>query len=135
MSDWLAEESDAPAVLMVDDNLVMVKQVIQVLSPHGLNCHWARSSDEAKRILKLNRVDLVIADIRLPSMNGIELARWLRVQTGYQDLPVLFFTAASDRPTIEAATRIANVDYLLRPLRPAQFCERVLKHIRPQNQR
>ncbi|MFN0060020.1 MAG: response regulator [Planctomycetota bacterium] len=130
MSEWLPEESETPAVLVVDDNLVMVKQVIQVLTPHGINCHWAHSSSEAKRIVRLNRIDLVIADIRLPALNGIELATWLRAEECYRELPVLFFTAASDRATIEEAARIPNVDYLLRPLRPAQFCERVLKHIR-----
>lgn len=127
---WLNDDRDQPGVLLVDDNMVVVKLVIQTLTPYSLRCHWARTTEEARQILQVFPVDLVISDIRLPFMNGIELAQWIRKQPGISDIPVLFFTSSSDRSTIQSAASVRDVDYLLKPLRPRVFCERVLKLIK-----
>lgn len=126
---WLHDDREQPGVLLVDDNMVVVKLVIQTLAPYNLRCHWARSTAEARQILQVFPIDLVIADIRLPFMNGIELARWIREQPGISEIPVLFFTSAADRQTIQTAAAVRDVDYVLKPLRPRVFCERVLRLI------
>ncbi len=127
--DWLAGDESNSAILVVDDNMVMVKLVIQTLAPCGLTCHWAKTADEARQILKAYPIDLLISDIREGFLDGVGLGSWARQQDRYRSLPIVFFTACNDRDTIQAAASLGNVDYVLKPLRPAAFCERVLKRL------
>ncbi|MCA8961088.1 MAG: response regulator [Planctomycetes bacterium] len=126
--DW--PDRDSPtSVLVVDDNLVMVKLLIQTLAPHGLTCHWAKTVDEAQHILNAYDIRIVISDIRQGFLDGVGLGRWIRNHPRTMDLPIVFFTSCSDRSTIQAAAALGNVDYVLKPLRPAAFSERILKRL------
>ena len=127
--EWLDGDGAQRSVLVVDDNMVMVKLMVQTLTPHGLKCHWAKTVEEAKQIFNVYPIDLLISDIRTGFLDGVGLARWARARTESPDLPVVFFTSCNDRPTIQAAASLGNVDYVLKPLRPLAFSERVLRRL------
>ena len=126
---WLARDESQPSILVVDDNMVMVKLMIQTLAPYELTCHWAKTVAEARQILQAYPIHMLITDIRDGFLDGVGLAQWAREQESYADLPIVFFTACNDRHTIQSAASIGNVDYVLKPLRPAAFCERVLRRL------
>lgn len=132
---WIDPTGHEPAVLVVDDNLVVVKLMIQTLSPYGVRCHWVRSVEEAQEVLGAFHVDLVIADIRPPLTDGIALAHWIRAQRAIADVPIVFFTSVNDRETIRAAASIPNVDYVLKPLRRKIFCERIFRKLTENRER
>jgi CheY-like chemotaxis protein len=70
---------DKVCILVVDDNNQSVEIMMSVLSGFGArNLLSCNSADEAKTILKRNRVDLLLTDAEMPGENGYELVRWLR---------------------------------------------------------
>lgn len=114
-----------PAVLVVDDNPVALKVLCTALSRGHYDLHSASSGIEAKRILSKQRIDLVILDILMPGMTGLEFATWMRESEKHCDVPIIFFTAVSDKETIRSAASLGNVDYLLKPLRSRLLLERI----------
>lgn len=83
-----------PTVLLVDDrrtNLVCLKAVLE---PAGYRLHSATSGAMALGMCRTNRFDIVLLDVLMPGMDGIELAERLRATPSTKDVPLVFVTAA-----------------------------------------
>lgn len=81
-------------ILVVDDDPLLLDLLLETLKTIGYDPVGASSGDEALSLLDRNSIDLVITDIKMPGMNGIELAR--RVRTINHDIPVIFITGVYD---------------------------------------
>lgn len=112
---------DKPAalrVLIVDDEAPARSRLRDLLGDIAPSCAnvvvgMAANGVEALRLLEAEHADVVLADIRMPAMDGVELARHLARRT--PPLPVIFVTAY-DQYAVEAF-ELAAVDYLLKPVR------------------
>jgi len=104
----------APArVLVVDDEQAITSVVSKALRREGLVCEVASSGEEAVHVFERGGFDLVITDIRMPGMSGIELARTIK---GREPLiPVIIMTAFAEVDSAVEAVRLAADDYLLKP--------------------
>ena len=100
-------------VLVVDDEANMRRVLEIMLARRGFKTFAAANGREASEFLGAQSVDLVISDLRMPDMNGIELLRKLR-ETG-NEVPLIMITAQGTIESAVEAMRLGACDYLLRP--------------------
>ncbi len=118
-------------ILVVDDEPHITNVVALKLSNAGYEVREAFDGEEALQILTDGAFDLVISDVQMPYMDGIELCRALMTKTSTRELPVVLLTARGY--TVEQAdvesTRIADV--MAKPFSPRQILEKVIELIGP----
>ena len=85
------------SVLIVEDDGDLRQAVAELIEDQGYTCRHARDGIEAMTALSLERPDLLIADLLMPVMSGIDLLARLREHPSYSDIPVIAMTAANDR--------------------------------------
>ncbi|MDX2009836.1 MAG: response regulator [Myxococcaceae bacterium] len=114
-------------VLVVDDNVVNVKVAEGLLQRLGLTTGSAQNGAEALERLAVERFDLVLMDLQMPVLDGLEATRQLRARG--DQTPVLALTASA-MPEDLAACRAAGMqDCLTKPLRMANLIQAVLAHV------
>jgi DNA-binding NtrC family response regulator len=101
-------------ILVVDDDARIRESLSRVLSAAGTEVCAIGSAEEALGILGEVRPDLVISDVRMPGLDGLELLRLLRERK--PDVDVALMTAYDDLPTAAAAMREGAADFLVKPL-------------------
>ncbi len=100
-------------VLVVDDEANMRRVLEIMLARRGFKTCSAADGREAYELLRTQTVDLVISDLRMPGMNGIELLKQLRAHGN--DVPLIMITAQGTIESAVEAMRLGACDYLLRP--------------------
>lgn len=108
-------------LLIVDDEANLLRAVAAVLRNERFEINTARNGREALVSVAANQPDLIVSDVRMPEMSGIELARRLRTTPSYSLIPIVFLTAKSDiNDRIEGFR--AGVDaYLTKPFEPNEL--------------
>lgn len=100
-------------ILIVDDDRLLQNSLKNILS-ENYDTLIAGSGEEALRLLKKNAIDLVLLDIRLPGMDGIETLREIRLIK--QDLSIIMMTAYEDIKTVITSMKMGAHDFLVKPL-------------------
>jgi DNA-binding NtrC family response regulator len=108
-------------VLVVDDDDAVRETIAETLEEEGFDVATASGAESALAALARTRPDVVLSDIRMPGMGGLELLDLLRARA--PDVDVLLMTAYEDMPTIARAMRDGAFDFLVKPLRPDQLLE------------
>jgi CheY-like chemotaxis protein len=83
--------------LIVEDDSDLRQAVAELIEDQGYACRLAKDGLEALSALQLERADLLIADLLMPIMSGIDLLARLREHPSYRDIPVIAMTGANDR--------------------------------------
>ena len=115
--------------LIVDDSSVMRKIVERALRQAGLDpmvVHEASSGTEGLEVLKSKKVDLILSDINMPSMDGLEFLRQIRAQDLAPGVPVVMITTESSEEHVKAAILAVAQGYIRKPFTAEQVKERVL---------
>ncbi|MFZ0742920.1 MAG: response regulator [Terracidiphilus sp.] len=115
--------------LIVDDSSVMRKIVERSLRQAGLDLlvvHEAASGTEGLEMLRANQVDLILSDINMPSMDGLEFLRQLRAQNLAPGVPVVMITTESSEEHVKQAIQSGAQGYIRKPFTAEQVKERVL---------
>ncbi len=128
------DNEHSPRILVVDDNRDAVETMALVLSLTGYTVEIAFSGSEALDTAEKMRPDVILMDIRMPGMDGWEVAqqvRWMKLQPP----PVLVAITGSDREEDRQHSLEAGFDYhLIKPANPLEI-ERILrKQIVPRNE-
>lgn len=117
------------STLIVDDSSVMRKIVERALRQAGLtitSLFEASSGIEALDILRQKKVDLILSDINMPNMDGLEFLRQLRASDLAPDVPVVMITTESSEDHVREAITAGAQGYIRKPFTPEQVKERVL---------
>jgi two-component system chemotaxis response regulator CheY len=115
------------SIISVDDSSTMRRMVSFTLKSAGYEVIEAGDGAEALALLKTRPVDLVISDINMPKLNGIELTRQLRSQPGYSRTPIILLTTESD-PGKKAEGRAAGATgWIVKPFNQEQLLAVVSK--------
>ena len=115
--------------LIVDDSSVMRKIVERSLRQAGLESlviFEAGSGIEALQILKSKEVDLILSDINMPSMDGLEFVRQLHSQNLALEVPVVMITTESSEEHVKQAIQAGANGYIRKPFTADQVKQRVL---------
>ena len=108
-------------ILLIDDDVLVLKTIRKLLSLKGHELFECKSSEEALGLVKKETFDLVITDIRMPGLNGIQMLEKIRDDQQNKNLPVILITGyASEDAPIEAF-RLNADDYILKPFNSDQL--------------
>jgi two-component system chemotaxis response regulator CheY len=116
-------------VLIVDDSSVMRKIVERSLRQAGLDTMTvveAGSGVDGIEALKSHSVQLILSDINMPSMDGLEFLRQIRAQNLAPDVPVVMITTESSEEHVKQAILSGAQGYIRKPFTAEQVKERVL---------
>ena len=110
-------------VLVVDDEPEAVELLVEFLASKGYEVLTATSGEEALRRVKEDRPHLVLLDIRMPKMNGIEVLR--RIREIDPEMGVIMVTAVNEEDVGRKALELGAFDYIVKPL-DLKYLERSL---------
>jgi sigma-B regulation protein RsbU (phosphoserine phosphatase) len=107
---------ETSSVLIVDDEELNREGLARRLQRHGYSVSTAASGRAALELLGQRRFDLVLLDIMMPGMNGLEVLKFLRRIDSLLDLPIIMVTARTDSQDVVEALELGANDYLTKPL-------------------
>src|ERR1041385_789381 len=102
-----------PTILVVDDEAIIRQQLERLYVTTGFKVAVCASGEDALKRLEAEDIDLIITDIRLPGMTGIELTK--RVHELYADVPVIVITGYGDIGTAVEVLKLGASDYIVKP--------------------
>ncbi|MEO8088271.1 MAG: response regulator [Bacteroidota bacterium] len=106
-------------VLVVDDEPDIVEILSYNLTKENFEVSKAYNGYEAVSFALKNMPDLIIMDIRMPEMNGIEACRMIKKNEQMKNIPILFLTADNDEYTSLSAVEAGGDHFVTKPIRPA----------------
>jgi two-component system phosphate regulon response regulator PhoB len=112
-------------ILVVEDEEAIREMLVMVLEQADLQVTAAASAEEALRSLAENRVDLLLLDWMLPGISGVELARRLKREPGFKDLPIILLTARGEEEDKIRGLEIGADDYMTKPFSPKELVARI----------
>lgn len=110
-------------ILVVEDNADMRELFCTVLSDSGYQCIPAADGLEAMEIMDKEYIDLIVADIMMPGMDGYELTK--SVREAKMDLPILMVTAKDQFDDMQKGFRAGTDDYMIKPINVKELVLRV----------
>jgi CheY-like chemotaxis protein len=118
-------------VLVVDDNAVIAFDMRQLLQTSVAETTLAGSGEQALTLVRERRFDLILLNIHLPGISGLEVCRRLKLDPQLKAIPVIFVSGECDQVFVNEALRLGAVDYLTKPYDTKAFAARVLAHLKP----
>ena len=114
-----------PTVLYVEDNEYNRKIVRQLLSRTGYRLVEASDGEGALDLVREHRPDLVLMDVQLPRMSGLDATRALRADPATADLPVIVVTSEAAQEDVISALVYGANGYMTKPVKPEALLEAV----------
>jgi DNA-binding response OmpR family regulator len=118
----VANGNQGGTVLLVEDEHSIGSMTRGYLERSGWRVVWVRSGEEALAELGRHQVRIVILDIRLPGIDGFDVARLVRTRS---DVPILMLTARDEEPDRVAGLELGADDYLTKPFSPRELVARM----------
>ncbi|HEX9108088.1 MAG TPA: response regulator [Longimicrobiales bacterium] len=113
-------------ILVVDDSATMRRMLVATLRGMGeVRFEEAASGLEAIERLAVGVVDLMVLDLNMPDMHGLEVLRFVRTHPSFNDLPVVILTTRDDPDSRRAALREGATLYLTKPFTPESLVPEV----------
>lgn len=112
-------------ILVVDDEPDIIQFIQYNLSKEGYQVVTADNGSSAIAIAEKERPDLILLDIMMPEMDGVEVCRQLRAKDDFQDTLISFLTARSEEYSQIAALDVGGDDYITKPIRPRLLISRI----------
>ncbi|CAM5766914.1 response regulator [Labrys miyagiensis] len=115
----------AKKVLIVEDNELNMKLFHDLLEAHGYDIVETRSGVDVMNLARQHRPDLILMDIQLPEVSGLEVTRWLKDDDDLKSIPVVAITAFAMKGDEERIRQGGCEAYLSKPISVAKFIETV----------
>jgi two-component system cell cycle response regulator DivK len=115
----------AKTVLIVEDNELNMKLFHDLLEAHGYQTIETRNGIEALDLARKHRPDLIIMDIQLPEVSGLEVTKWLKEDEELRSIPVVAVTAFAMKGDEERIREGGCEAYLSKPISVSKFLETV----------
>jgi DNA-binding response OmpR family regulator len=109
-------------VLAVDDEPIVRDVVARYLRRDGFTALEAEGGEDARRLIEAHDPELVVLDVMLPGVDGLELCRWIR---GRSNLPVILLTARGEEADRIVGLELGADDYVTKPFSPRELIARV----------
>ncbi len=115
-------------ILVVDDDTALAEMISIVLTGEGFEPHLVHDGADAVNAFTQVSPDLVLLDVMLPGMDGIEVCRRLREITG---TPIIMLTAKGDTNDVVEGLESGADDYIVKPFNPKELVARIRTRLRP----
>ena len=122
---------DNKTILLVEDDLSVGQTYERRFKIAGARVIWALNGVDGLQKLKGERVDLILADLMMPKMNGYEMIKRIREDPETKDIPIVILTNLNDRPEdIEKVKQLGVKEYIVKSdISLAELVERVSFHL------
>jgi two-component system alkaline phosphatase synthesis response regulator PhoP len=122
--------NNAHKILLVDDEPDILEFLSYNLKKEGYNVFTANNGKEAIVVAKKENPDLIILDVMMPDMDGIETCREIRELAGLKDVMIAFLTARSEDYSQIAGFEVGADDYINKPIKPRVLISRITALLR-----
>jgi two-component system sensor histidine kinase/response regulator len=116
-------------ILVVDDQPANIQILGGMLGKLGCEIVPASDGPTALKRLALRVPDLILLDVLMPGMDGVEVCRRIQAEPDWADIPIIFLSAADDKELIIRALKAGGVDYVTKPFNHAEMVLRVRTHL------
>lgn len=119
-----------PTVMVVDDqpqNVKLVKELLTIAMRYKVL--EAQSGEQALKLLEGTVPDLILLDVMMPDLDGVETCKRIKENPVLADIPIIFLSAADDKNLIVQALESGGVDYVTKPFSRAELLTRVRTHL------
>src|SRR6478736_8483950 len=117
-------------VLLVDDVPANLAVLTSALEPQGYEIFAAPNGTSALSVAVKAKPDLILLDIMMPGLDGLETCRRLKQNAATRDIPVIFITARNETENVVEGFRAGGVDYVVKPFQTEEVLNRVATHLR-----
>lgn len=121
--------AQAKLVLIVEDNDLNMKLFRDLLEAHGYRTLHTRDGMEVLPLARQHKPNLIIMDIQLPEVSGLEVTKWLKADDELKAIPIIAVTAFAMKGDEEKIRAGGCEDYLAKPIAVQQFMSSVKRHI------
>ncbi|MCV0428789.1 MAG: response regulator [Roseibium sp.] len=119
----------AKSVLIVEDNELNMKLFHDLLEAHGYNTLQTRTGIEALQLAREHHPDLILMDIQLPEVSGLEVTKWIKEDEEIASIPVIAVTAFAMKGDEERIRQGGCEAYISKPISVAKFLETVRAYL------
>ena len=119
----------AKTVLIVEDNELNMKLFHDLLEAHGFNTLETRNGNEVLKIAREKQPDLILMDIQLPEVSGLDVTRWLKSDEELKHIPVIAVTAFAMKGDEQKIREGGCEDYISKPISVTSFIEVIEKYL------
>ncbi len=119
----------AKTVLVVEDNELNMKLFHDLLEAHGYNILQTKDGMDALRIAREHKPDLILMDIQLPEVSGLEVTKWIKEDENLKSIPVIAVTAFAMKGDEEKIRDGGCEAYIANPISVTNFLETVRKFL------
>lgn len=123
------QKENAPRILIVEDSSKILKLLTDILVNHGYQVGHAASGQAALASVAGETPDLIMLDVKLPDMEGHEVCRRLKSNKKSRMIPVIFIGLLDEASVKIKGFDSGVIDYITRPIRPAEILVRVKTHL------
>lgn len=116
---------NSQSILVVDDEKSICDILSSYLTRKGFVIHQAYNGESAIEVIRNNSVDLVLSDIKMPGMSGVEFLKWIKDYNSF--LPVIMTTGFPTLDTAVDALKLGAHDYLTKPFHLEEIFEKILR--------
>ena len=125
----MSAPSSGKTVLIVEDNELNAKLFRDLLVAQGHTIHETRDGREAVRMVHAEKPDLILMDIQLPEISGLELIRMIKADSAVSNIPIIAITAFAMKGDEEKIRASGCQDYLSKPISVGTFLKTVQMHL------
>jgi two-component system cell cycle response regulator DivK len=122
-------DAKTKTVLIVEDNELNMKLFHDLLDAHGYNILQTKDGMEALDIAREHRPDLILMDIQLPEVSGLEVTKWLKEDDSLKSIPVVAVTAFAMKGDEEVIRQGGCEAYISKPISVTSFLDTVRRFI------
>ena len=115
----------AKTVMVVEDNDLNMKLFHDLLEAHGYNILQTKDGMEALKLAREHRPDLILMDIQLPEVSGLEVTKWIKEDDTLKSIPVVAVTAFAMKGDEEKIREGGCEAYIAKPISVTNFLETV----------
>jgi two-component system, chemotaxis family, chemotaxis protein CheY len=117
-------------ILIADDSSTMRAMLVAIVETLGdYRTVEASSGFEALRLLPRGHFDLIMTDINMPDINGLELISYLRENPNYKNIPVFIISTEGSAKDIEKGKQLGADEYLVKPFSPATLQQLINQYL------
>lgn len=116
-------------VLIVEDNELNMKLFQDLLEAHGYNTLQTKDGKEALKLAREHHPDLILMDIQLPEVSGLEVTKWIREDEDLKSIPIVAVTAFAMKGDEEKIREGGCEAYLAKPISVVNFLETIERYV------
>lgn len=119
-------------VLVVEDNELNMKLFHDLLEAHGIGTVETSNGNEVLDLAREHNPDLILMDIQLPEVSGLDVTKWLKDDDELKHIPVIAVTAFAMKGDEQKIREGGCEDYISKPISVTHFIEVIQKHLNPE---